>query len=228
MKIGSLIKSIYFSAVCVSVCLSGISLADESENNLERNEGSFYTKLFGGFNFLRDTDLESGGTLPLPEGEASFDNGLNVGLAVGYNLFEEIALELEYAYRKNDIDKVIGQNGTFSESGDLASVAIMFNALYYPNISKKFFPYIGGGVGILQEIDADVKFTNNERAKDLEDSTIALQLIAGVEVPVVSSITVFGEGRYLGAPGPELSNKNQSYDFDYNSFSANLGVKYTF
>jgi opacity protein-like surface antigen len=227
MKIRRTMKLIYLSAICINLGLAKISLAEES-GNAEKKDGSVYVKAFGGLNFLRNADLESGGSSPLPEGEASFDAGLNVGLAVGYNLLEELALELEYSYRNNDIDKIKGQSGNFAKSGDLASVAIMANVLYSPNVSKSFSPYIGGGVGILQEIDSDVEFTNNDSVRDLEDSTIALQLIAGVEVPIADSLAVFGEGRYLGAPGPELSNNSQSYDFDYNSFSANLGLKYTF
>jgi len=227
MNTKNMIKLVHIAIVGICFCTIQTSLAEDTESKEVSNK-DFYVKAFGGLNFLRDAELESSGTSPLPEGDASFDNGMNVGLAVGYKLIEELAFELEYSYRSNDINKIKNESGNFATSGDLASVAIMANALYYPKLSKSFFPYFGGGIGFLQEIDSDVKFSNNQDVTDLEDSTLALQLIAGIEIPILESVTVFGEGRYLAAPGPDLSNGNQGYDLDYNSFSTNVGLKYSF
>jgi len=52
--------------------------------------------------------------------------------------------------------------------------------------------------------------------------------LLGIEIPLSQSFGVLAEGRYLSAPGPELSNDIGSFDLDYNNFSFNLGLKYQF
>lgn len=230
MNLRKLLRTLKILIFCVCLNPLEAAIAEESNNkNInEKSNDSFYLKAFGGINLLRNTDLESTGSSQLPEGKASYDSGIDVGLALGYKLIDEIGVEIEYSYRSNDIKKISNESGTFARSGDLASVAIMGNLLYYPQISKSVIPYIGAGIGFLQEIDADISLSSGENIKDLEDSVLALQLIAGIEIPIFSSLSIIGEGRYLASPNPELSNRNQAYDLDYNSFSTNVGVKYSF
>jgi opacity protein-like surface antigen len=117
---------------------------------------------------------------------------------------------------------------TFIDSGDLASVAIMANGYYYFDIAKSWSPYLGLGIGYLQEIDGDLEFVNGNNQGDLEDEAFGWQAMLGAEVPLNDSWRFYGEGRFMSAPGTELSNSRGSYDVDYENLSLIVGIGYQF
>jgi opacity protein-like surface antigen len=104
----------------------------------------------------------------------------------------------------------------------------MANGHYYFDFSDSWSPYIGLGVGFLQEIDSDVELVGIADQKDLEDQIFAWQAMIGAEVPLNESWRFYGEGRFMSAPGPDLSNSNGSYSVDYNNLSLVLGIGYQF
>jgi opacity protein-like surface antigen len=188
-----------------------------------------YARLLGGLNFALDSDFDGNSADAFPSGEASLDTGAVVGLGGGYRFNRNFAAELEYAYRSNDIDKIKGSGGaTIADGGDLASVAIMANGYYYFDFAESWSPYIGLGMGFLQEIDSDVELVGFNDQKDLEDSVFAWQAMVGAEVPIDDSWRFYGEGRFMSAPSPELSNSNGSYSVDYNNLSLIFGIGYQF
>jgi opacity protein-like surface antigen len=188
-----------------------------------------YARLMGGLNFALDSDFDGNRSDSFPSGEASLDTGAVVGLAAGYRFNRNFAADLDYAYRSNDIDTIKGTGGgTIADGGDLASVAIMANGYYYFDFAESWSPYIGLGVGFLQEIDSDVELVGFNDQKDLEDSVFAWQAMVGAEVPIDDSWRFYGEGRFMSAPSPELSNSNGSYSVDYNNLSLIFGIGYQF
>lgn len=188
-----------------------------------------YAKLLGGLNFALDSDFDGNNPQSFPSGEASLSTGAVVGLAGGYRFNRNFATDLEYAYRSNDIDKIKGSGGTtIADGGDLASVAIMANGYYYFDFAESWSPYIGLGLGFLQEIDSDVELTGTAAQKDLEDQVFAWQAMIGAEVPIDPKWRFFGEGRFMSAPSPDLSNNNGSYSVDYNNLSLIIGIGYQF
>jgi opacity protein-like surface antigen len=64
--------------------------------------------------------------------------------------------------------------------------------------------------------------------KDLEDQVFAWQAMVGAEVPINNRWRFYGEGRFMSAPGPELSNSNGSYEVDYMNLSVIAGIGYQF
>lgn len=113
--------------------------------------------------------------------------------------------ELELAYRSNDIDKIKSTNGsTFINGGDLASFAIMANGYYYFDFSQTWSPYLGLGIGMLQEIDTDLEFVNSNNQGELEDEVFAWKAMIGAELPIDESWRFFGEARFMSAPGSDL------------------------
>ncbi len=188
-----------------------------------------YAKLLGGLNFALDSDFDGDSPDAFPSGEASLTTGAVVGLAGGYRFNRNFATDLEYAYRSNDIDEIKGAGGgTIADGGDLASVAIMANGYYYFDFAETWSPYIGVGMGFLQEIDSDVQLTNVNSQKDLEDQVFAWQAMVGAEVPIDESWRFYGEGRFMSAPSPDLSNSSGSYSVDYNNLSLIFGIGYQF
>jgi opacity protein-like surface antigen len=208
--------------------LTVMSIARHACADTTDYEGPF-VKLLGGLNFALDTDFDGSNSASFPSGDASLDAGAIVGLAGGYRFNRNFAADLEYAYRSNDIDKIKGSGGTtVADGGDLASVAIMANGQYYFDFADTWSPYIGLGVGFLQEIDSDVELVGLSDQKDLEDQVFAWQAMVGAEVPVDDSWRFYGEGRFMSAPGPDLSNGNGSYGVDYNNLSLIAGIGYQF
>ncbi len=188
-----------------------------------------FVKLQGGLNFTLDTDFDGNSSGTFPSGDASLAAGGLVGLAGGYRFNRNFAADLEYVYRSNDIDSIEGDGGVrVADGGDLASVAIMANGQYYFDIAETWSPYIGLGVGFLQEIDSDVELVGISDQKDLEDQLFAWQAILGAEVPLDERWRLYGEGRFMSAPGPNLGNGNGSYSVDYNNLSLVFGIGYQF
>lgn len=188
-----------------------------------------YARLMGGLNFALDSDFDGSSPESFPSGEARLDTGSIVGLAAGYRFNRNFAADLDYAYRSNDIDKIEGTGGaTIADGGDLASVAIMANGYYYFDFAESWSPYIGLGLGFLQEIDSDVQLTGVDSQKDLEDQVFAWQAMIGAEVPIDQNWRFYGEGRFMSAPSPDLSNSNGSYSVDYNNLSLIFGIGYQF
>jgi opacity protein-like surface antigen len=188
-----------------------------------------YARLLGGLNFALDSDFDGSDPDSFPSGEASLDTGALVGLAAGYRFNRNFAADLDYAYRTNDIDTIKGTGGaTIADGGDLASVAIMANGYYFLDVAETWSPYIGLGVGFLQEIDSDVQLVGVNTQKDLEDQVFAWQAMLGAEVPIDESWRFYGEGRFMSAPSPDLSNSNGSYSVDYNNLSLVFGIGYQF
>jgi opacity protein-like surface antigen len=208
----------------LSICgITGQASADDTDY-----QGP-YARLMGGLNFALDSDFDGSNPNSFPSGEANLDTGAVVGLAAGYRFNRNFAADLDYAYRSNDIDKIEGSGGTtIADGGDLASVAIMANGYYYFDFADTWSPYIGLGLGFLQEIDSDVQLTGVNSQKDLEDQVFAWQAMVGAEVPIDQNWRFYGEGRFMSAPSPDLSNSNGSYSVDYINLSLIFGIGYQF
>jgi opacity protein-like surface antigen len=226
MRFQRIIKEcVYLSGLATLLCLA--TTTSQASADTGDYEGP-YTRLLGGLNFTTDSDF-TGSNADFPSGEASLASGAMIGLGGGYRFNRNFAAELEYAYRSNDIDKVKGAGGaTISDGGDLASVAIMANGLYYFDFADNWSPYVGLGFGFLQEIDSDVQLVGRNSQKDLEDQVFAWQAMAGAEVPIDDKWRVYGESRFMSAPSPDLGNSNGSYSVDYNNISLIFGIGYQF
>jgi opacity protein-like surface antigen len=207
-------------------CLLGVPGGAAADNH--DYEGP-YVKLLGGLNFALDSDYDGSDPTTFPSGKASLDAGPVAGLAGGYRFNRSVGAELEYVYRSNDIDKIKAPGGAIvADGGDLASVAIMANGFYFLDTSERWSPYLGIGVGLLQEIDSDVQLVGDNDQTDLEDEVFAWQAMVGAEVPIDERWRFFGEGRFLSAPGPTLANSAGSYDVDYQNLSVMVGLGYQF
>lgn len=224
--IGDFKKMVRFGCLLGLVAVVGVTghtVAEEIDY-----EGPFL-KLNGGLNFALDSDFKGSSSELFPSGEATLGGGTAMGLSGGYRFNRNFAGELEYTYRSNDIDKIKSSGGSqIADGGDLASVAIMANGYYYLDYCDSWSPYVGLGVGFLQEIDSDIQMVGISDQKDLEDSLFAWQAAVGAEVPLDERWRFYGEGRFLSAPGAELSNGKGSYKLDYNNLSLMIGIGYQF
>ncbi len=209
--------------------LVGIPLA--SANSGSWTEG-LYLKAFGGVNIIPDGDISQGGLT----GEGSYDTGQLFGAAIGKDITRNWALELEFFYRSADLNS-ISAGGPFAgfTEGDFASTNLMLNGIYtftQPDghaLWGKFTPYVGAGVGFLQE--ADIDFTVGGVEREFDDNYIfAAQVMAGVTYEITPSWSIYGEARYHFAGEIELdpSAGGTSLKADYNALSCLIGLRYKF
>jgi len=187
----------------------------------------FYARIQGGVGWLLDGsfDVVSGGSTT--SGDASYDVGYLSGFALGWRFDERWSAELELNYRTNDIDEVDQGGGSTIEEGDYASLAITANGYYTFRPGERLRPYIGAGLGLMQEIDAD--FGPDEIEAE-QGNLFVFQLMAGASYQISDPLSVSLEARYLGTAGPELelSGSSDTLEADYDNVALIAGLTYSF
>lgn len=191
-----------------------------------------YVDVFGGFSGLSSGDVKQAGQTS----EGSYDGGFLSGLAVGKELSPAWSLELEWFYRNNGVDSMNG--GVFDgvSDGDFASTNLMFNAIYTfrrDDANEGFFnkisPYVGLGLGAMQEVDIDMKVNGVEQ--EFSDHWVpSSQIILGATYPINACFSAFAELRYhySGSPTLDAENGGGRVDADYDGYSALFGLRYSF
>ncbi len=206
----------FYAFVCVFILLSPIA---------SFAEGGLYLKGYGGVNYTVENDFETGDALDLIDGsEVEYETGQVFGFSVGYRMHNGLAFEVDYSTRANDIESISVEN--FKVQGDIESSAIMLDLVYYPSYGSLFSPYFGGGLGLLKDIDANLKL-NEDFFDDFNDSSLAWQAFAGLNFSVLENLSVFGEARFFSGPAPELENDIASIDIDYNNVSLMVGLNFS-
>ncbi|MEZ5534542.1 MAG: OmpW family outer membrane protein [Thiolinea sp.] len=155
------------------------------------------------------------------------DDGFVSGVGIGYQYNAQLASEIAWEYRTNDI------NTDFSGSrgGDYASNAFYLNGYYHlPTGQQRWQPYVGGGLGWLQEIDLDLETANGDVS--LSDSgQVGYQLFAGVNYPMTGNWQLQAELRYADFGEVDLDEEGGSgkaSNLEYQPLTVQLGVKYRF
>jgi opacity protein-like surface antigen len=191
-----------------------------------------YLDVFGGFSGLSSGDVKQSGQTS----DGSYDGGFLSGLAVGKKLSPAWSLELEWFYRNNGVDSING--GVFDgvSDGDFASTNLMFNVIYTfrrDDANEGFFnkisPYVGLGLGAMQEVDIDMKVAGIEQ--EFSDHWVpSSQIILGAIYPINACFSAFAELRYhySGSPTLDAENGGGRVDADYDGYSALFGLRYSF
>ncbi len=186
--------------------------------------GNFYLKGFGGLTVPQDDDfnLNERGTTNAFDTGLDYSNGYVLGIAGGYNVTPNVAVELEYAYRNADASfKDLDTGDRKTESN-----AWMVNALYNFTPSGPWQPYVGGGLGMA---DLNVERIAGVEGGDLDsDYNFAYQLIGGVGYQLPSGWTLNGEVRYFGINDQDLENSVLKFKSTYNTFDLLFGATYQF
>lgn len=185
---------------------------------------SFYLKGFGGWTFPDDDTFqfnERGTGLSASSG-LNYDTGYTLGVAGGFDLTPNVAVELEYAYRNADATL----KGT-GDKGETESNAWMVNVLYNFTgfgTDGAWRPYVGGGLGV-----ADLNVEKLDLAGDFDsDYEFAYQLIGGIAYDVNPNWSLAGEVRYFGINDQDLSNNDFSFKTPFNTIDLLFGATYHF
>ena len=149
-----------------------------------------------------------------PNGDFLNENAVYAG-AVGYHVTPDIRAEVEYSYRRNDVD------GGALISGRNRVQLLTANAWYdFKNVTA-FTPYLGGGVGVARAKAIGnvplIGFTTSS-----QDNAFAYQLGAGVSYALCKNMDLTADYRYIN------TNSFDDIGDDYKASEFRGGVRYNF
>ncbi len=194
-------------------------------------EPGWYLRAHGGLSELSDVsgdataiDDTSGGV------DVSLDTGFTAGLSAGKRLNSHWSVELAWEYRSNDSETEIADTLSFDD-GNYAANAFYFNGLYHFSAWGAWEPYIGAGIGWLQEIDIDLEDSRGEQSYS-GDGDIGYQLFAGTHYYLSDRWMINAELRYSAFSDLDLEAESRGggslSGLDYEPLTAQIGILYRF
>jgi outer membrane protein OmpA-like peptidoglycan-associated protein len=182
-----------------------------------------YLGLEGGLNWARDQDITD---MDETVGTMTYDDGWIGGVTAGMAFPGGVRPELEFAYRRNQVDRMMGT--AMPAKGHQTAKSGMFNLWYdfrAPGFAPKLRPFIGGGAGAVMLTLDD--FTNARHTNRTDsDPVFGYQWGAGLNYEMSE--------RWTSSLGyRKIKTRTASYDMDmvnvpYAADAALLGVRYSF
>jgi opacity protein-like surface antigen len=176
-----------------------------------------------GLSMPRDADVKDS-TMPAT---ATFedDEGIAFGAAVGYVL-ANTRIEGEYAYQKNDLDKIkIPGVITTDVEGDITSSSFLLNGYYDFRNASSFTPFLSAGIGVSKvELSAITVPGFGRVTSSIDDTVFAYQLSAGVAYAVNETVAVEVKYRYFVNSDLESDTR----EFTSRSHNIYAGIRFLF
>jgi len=158
------------------------------------------------------------------------DTGIVSGMGVGFRYNQKISSEVVWEYRRNDTQINLGDDPV-ANSGDYASNAFYLNGHYNLGDYQNWQPYIGGGVGWLQEVDMDIERDGNEISFSGSGQT-GYQVFAGVKYDINDQWQLNSEVRYADFGSVALKGEDGATgeigELEYSPLTVQLGLQYNF
>jgi opacity protein-like surface antigen len=170
-----------------------------------------------GLSKMRDSDVTFSG---MENETLHFESvrGLACGAAIGYGFSNNVRLEAEIAYQKNDLDKTNSKDGDIELYGNSSSTTFLLNGYYDFKNRSAFTPFIGGGIGL-----ATVKVNNFGPGNiDDKDGAPAYQATAGIGYALTRQITLDLRYRYFWTS--DLTFDNAKATYSSNNITAGIRV----
>jgi outer membrane protein W len=188
-----------------------------------------YGKALGGLSLLQDDAARRGSA---PRTDANYDSGISTGAAVGYTLTPNFAAELEFMYRTADLGS-FGSPG-LGTAGDYASAIVSAHVIYtfdgwYTGATGTCRPFVGIGLGVVEEVDFDVK--GGTAPQEYEASgDLVWQVRAGADWAFAKEWSLTAEVRYLDMNTPDLKAKSGGANLKagYSAVDLLVGLAYRF
>jgi opacity protein-like surface antigen len=164
-------------------------------------------------------------------------SGMAFGIALGYDFGNSMRIEGEYAYQKNDMDKLSssyeGVGVSLGLDGETNSSTFLVNAYYdFTNLSA-ITPYISAGIGY-SKVEAEI--TGLSGLEDLleeeelemggseDDTVIAFQIGAGMGFAVSETLTIDAKYRYFTTEDLDF----EGVDVEHSSHNFYVGFRLGF
>ena len=189
---------------------SALAVAAPSAHAYEGLYGSIGAGL-SYFGYENDVSNDgAGGSGPVSfDSDSDYDNGIGIYSALGYAFGNGFRGELEYSYRRADIDQIdpADTNSIIPADGESTIHSVMANGFYdfEDVVASAVTPYIGAGVG-LGFVDHDIAATNatgsptSPLSVSYGDSRVvpAYQAIAGMAIDLAPQLKLDLSYRYHG------------------------------
>ncbi len=195
----------------------------------------FYVTIYGQSSQIGASNFTESGALGAGTGlRADFGRGVGVGGDIGYRYGNGWAAEVEWNYRRHPLDGLTQNGATLARDGDFASNTLLINGLRRIKMNDTWTPYLGGGVGWVQEIDIDLTPGSGGIERGYSASNrFAVQLIAGVEYALTPRWRLSADVRWLRVGSVRLDHEEgnpggRAGPLRYNPVSAQIGVRYSF
>jgi opacity protein-like surface antigen len=191
----------------------------------------WFVRAYGGISELSDTDGDAVG-IDGVDGKAdiSLDTGFTAGLGAGYRFGNNWAAELAWEYRSNDNETEL-PSGAVYDDGNYASSTVFLNGYYHFDRSGRWDPYVGAGVGWLQEVDIDLEDASGEISYS-GDGDIGFQVFGGVNYHFSEAWAANAEIRYGMFSDLDLEGESDApgelQSLDYEPLTIQFGIRYAF
>lgn len=221
------------SRASIPLCLSASLLPATALAQLEQK--GFYVTLYGQYSQIGSSSFSESGALGAGTGlRAEFGSGAGFGGDLGWRYGNGWAAEIEWNYRSHSLDTLKQGVTTLSSKGDFASNTFLINGLRRFPTGGAWTPYVGAGVGWVQEIDIDFTPSAGGATRSYsEGGKFAFQPIAGIEYALTSKWRVTADARWLRVGSVRMDNAagnagGRVDSLSYNPFSVQVGLRYSF
>jgi outer membrane protein OmpA-like peptidoglycan-associated protein len=178
----------------------------------------------GGWTLLQDQKIRGAG---LPSGTERFDSGFAVGARIGY---EEgpWRFETEYAYRRNEADRITLGGASFGNiGGSRQAHAFLANLIYEIDFGWPVKPHIGAGIGGVYMKD---KASAPGLGTFFNDNTweIGYQGIGGLRYDLTQNIAVDLDYRYFATTDARfhVPGTSATYKTGYSTHNVMASIVY--
>jgi opacity protein-like surface antigen len=195
----------------------------------------FYATIYGQYSRIGSSSLNETGALGAGNGlRATFGGGMGLGGDIGWRYGNGWAAEFEWNYRRHSLDALRLGGANLARDGDFASNILLVNGLRRFTMAGPWTPYVGAGIGWVQEIDIDItpNMVGAERGYS-GSNEFAFQLMAGVEYALTPRWRLTADARWLRVGSVRLDNEEanpggSAGPLRYNPLSMQVGVRYSF
>ena len=196
-----------------SVALAALVAASPSTVMAKDSLFGAYAELFGGLSTPRDNGISLRSDVANVFGPSilnvSQDTGFLGGVALGFEIFDNVRTEVEFSYQRNGLSDFSGSGALagqpFDEDATFQTATVFGNVWFDLDFlgGNRIKPYFGGGVG-LGVIDANL-FDNVSSIQDLDvdGAVFAYQLGAGVNFGISPRINLGVGYRFRGFASTE-------------------------
>ena len=164
----------------------------------------FYLRGDAGGVLTSDTSLKEFFGEPLaPGSKITFDPGVRIGFAAGYNVTDWFAAEAETGVMVNNIRSVTGASRT---DASFSNVPLLVNARFQcPSTKCRLTPYLGGGLGMSAAVlSIDHLDLGGTRVHGTDsDAVFAYQGFAGLRYRLNDNMGLSLEYHYFGTTAPQ-------------------------
>jgi opacity protein-like surface antigen len=172
--------------------------------------------------------------------ETSYDQGLGFGLVFGKGYDNNLRIEGELGYRRNDLNSFTEGGETLGASGDITALSFIFSTYYDLVNPTRFTPYFGAGLGGAY-VNLDARQIDPVEDIVFSDEALALayQLGGGVSCKLTRELTLDLGYRYFSTANLKFKDQDtetvddngnvlNSFETDYSAHNVSLGLRLAF